>query len=239
MALELEGFWQLSKFDGDNEFIFNAVKIDTPQDKRALLDYVALRTKGIGPATVERIWQTYGEQWDSANLDMISGLANSVKQDFAEVVEQVNAEKDQTDAITFLMAHNCSMRVASLAWQKWEKQTIATVQSNPFVLAKLPRVGFLKVDLEIRRTFGIEDGDTRRIDACVLYCAEQLSFEIGTAIRTEYLARAVTRLIANAKIKPSVLRLQDDEQLMVIPPEHVAIFSDYKNEAKIWRALVK
>ena len=55
-ALTLDGKWEVSKFNGQPEFVFFHSKVYVPVDERALLRYACEMTPGFGPAMEERIW---------------------------------------------------------------------------------------------------------------------------------------------------------------------------------------
>ena len=61
MILKLTG--SKSVWNGMLQFNFTKVAHDVPVDPRSLLDYAAEMSKGVGPATCDRLWAEYGETW--------------------------------------------------------------------------------------------------------------------------------------------------------------------------------
>ena len=57
----LDGKWEVSKWNGSMEFVFFHASAYLPTDERSLLKYACEMTCGLGPSMEERIWEAKGE----------------------------------------------------------------------------------------------------------------------------------------------------------------------------------
>ena len=174
----LEGKWEVSKWNGSMEFSFFHASAYLPTDERAMLKYACEMTCGLGPTLEEKIWEAKGDNWrEVSEADGIRGLSPNKLCQLQSTIEMLNNHKEQTEAIAWLMSIGLTVKMAESAWDKWQKKTVTLVKEDCYILAKLPNYGFSDVDQHVRRHFGIERNDTRRVRSCLKYYLAQLTQE--------------------------------------------------------------
>lgn len=174
----LEGKWEVSKWNGSMEFSFFHASAYLPADERAMLKYACEMTCGLGPTLEEKIWEAKGDNWrEVSEADGIRGLSPNKLCQLQSTIEMLNNHKEQTEAIAWLMSIGLTVKMAESAWDKWQKKTVTLVKEDCYILAKLPNYGFSDVDQHVRRHFGIERNDTRRVRSCLKYYLAQLTQE--------------------------------------------------------------
>lgn len=174
----LEGKWEVSKWNGSMEFSFFHASAYLPTDERAMLKYACEMTCGLGPTLEEKIWEAKGDKWrEVSEADGIRGLSPNKLCQLQSTIEMLNNHKEQTEAIAWLMSIGLTVKMAESAWDKWQKKTVTLVKEDCYILAKLPNYGFSDVDQHVRRHFGIERNDTRRVRSCQEYYLAQLTQE--------------------------------------------------------------
>lgn len=174
----LEGKWEVSKWNGSMEFSFFHASAYLPTDERAMLKYACEMTCGLGPTLEEKIWEAKGDKWrEVSEADGIRGLSPNKLCQLQSTIVMLNNHKEQTEAIAWLMSIGLTVKMAESAWDKWQKKTVTLVKEDCYILAKLPNYGFSDVDQHVRRHFGIERNDTRRVRSCLKYYLAQLTQE--------------------------------------------------------------
>lgn len=193
--LEATGAWQVSKYNGRPEFAFNIVAPHVPTDERATLAYACELAKNCGPALAEALWEHCGAEWRDAPAGAVRGYTEERRENLLAAANSIAADGQRTRAITYLLSHNATLRMAEAAWDAWKAKTISMVESDPFVLATLPNFGFIDVDTRIRPAFGIGDDDPRRLRAACLYAVRNLAQE-STLIPWSNVASRMHELVA-------------------------------------------
>lgn len=233
--LKLTGRWVTYK--GEKQFKFSIATPDVPVHPRDQLRYVCERTRGVGPATEQAIWDAMGDNWrnvqsgDVPALDKGNKLAN-----FQEMVMTINREADKSQAIAWLVGHGSTVNMAIAAWEQWNVSTIGVVQQDCYRLADLPHYGFIHIDREIRKYFDITDDDPRRIRAVVLYAIKQLTESGSTAIEWPMLAECAAKHAGgfNTLIAEMVSKMFAEGALIGFPgTRRIALAEDFNNEKGI------
>ncbi|MEW6734758.1 MAG: ATP-dependent RecD-like DNA helicase [Acidobacteriota bacterium] len=124
--------------------------------------------KGIGPVTARRIVEQFG----LATLDVIDSepiRLTEVKGISAVRVERIKAawqeQKEIRNVMTFLTAHNISTHFAVKIFKHYGKDTIKTVESNPYQLARdVYGIGFKSAD-KIALNLGLARDSNERLRA--------------------------------------------------------------------------
>ena len=235
-ALQLEGTWKLSTFNGTDEFVFRTAMVDVPECRRALLTYAVSITEGMGEATAEKIWARYGENWPEAQDLDIKGLTAKARDCWRETLRRVAEQRDQAQAVAYLLDHGCTLNMAVAAWGRWGKTTISVTQADPFALAGLPRYGFIAVDNGIRQAFGIGDDDPRRAAAAVCYLLDENAKSGNTLAGRLWLEQRVAAIcpVAAAKRDSILSRLVADGRV-TLAGQWIARSQDWQNETAIWK----
>ena len=233
--LSLEGVWKNSDYNGEREFNFYFASLDIPDNPRSLLSYVASITKGIGDAKESEIWKIYGEKWaDDPMLCMMTGLSETIIDNWGKSLIKIDLERHKTSAISFLLANGCSARLSELGWQKWNIGTIGIVTKNCYELTKLDNCGFKTVDKNIRSYFGIGDEDKRRYIAAIYYVLDGSgrgdTVYSGDTLENELKVFGLLnfeQILADLIIDKSVILLVDEDM------EYFSSQNDHKHETVI------
>ena len=233
--LEIEGKWEVSKFDGKQEFNFRGCILSVPTDLRGLLHYAASLTKGIGPTREDQIWEYFGENWRERDISTIPGITEDITWAWGDALRRIDEQQNQTHAIAFLLGHGATLHMAAVAWEAWHDNTITTVTADPYALTDLPYYGFGAVDCGIRQTFGITDDDPRRVRASILYAINQFTGQGSTVITRMQLLEHLGRIIPDAlqQFDDELKNLIDSDKIVAIG-DMFCLASDYENENSIW-----
>lgn len=232
--LVLDG--EYATYRGERQFNFKSAMIDVPADPRAKLRYVCERTKGIGPIMENAIWAQCGENWTDIQPGQIPKMTDTVLQEFRVQIEALARDEQQVKVVTWLMSKGSTQAMAASAFAKWGKDTIGIVISNPYQLAELPHYGFAHVDKEIRKHFGIEDDDTRRIKACVIYSLRSLTDDGSTVVTWEDLFRQCCGMLGGKDdlITDCTSELFETGDLVGFKGSGcISLGGDYRNEKQI------
>ena len=237
-TLSLDGCWEVSKFNGQPEFVFFHAAVHVPTDERSLLRYACEMTPGFGPAMEERIWAERGENWRGVSLaDDIRGLTPDKLAALQKTIDFLNLNQERAKTVSWLVSIGLTLKMAEAAFAKWGASTVSRVEADPYILASLPNYGFSDADSHIRRHFKIERNDPRRIDAAIRHYLNQLSAE-DTAVSWDDLFAKVTAAIdSDPQLISDTTRAMFQSGRLVAFPRTMRISSlrDFTNEAAIYR----
>ena len=240
--LILDGQW--SAYRGQKEFKFQSAMPDIPIDPRDQLKYVCERTRGIGYAIEQAIWDAKGAEWRSVTDRDVKALGRGdLLARFQETIDLVEREAEKTQVIGWLMGHGATIKMATAAWDIWKKQTIGVVSTNPYRLTELPHYGFVHVDNGIRQSFGIGNDDPRRIRAGVIYALQQLTEHGSTAIDWSALRDVSVKHLNGIHLELIVTAIgemfQDGTLRGFKGTQRIALGLDYQNELEIFDYVAK
>jgi exodeoxyribonuclease V alpha subunit len=238
-SLILEGDW--TTYRGEREFSFKSAAINVPTDPRDMLRYVSERTPGMGPAMESTIWATLGAGWMKAQPGDVPRLSGKLMEEFRRNIELLATKGVEANTIATLMGKGCTMNMACAAWAMWGPETIGIVNSDPFRLAELANYGFRDVDTRVRQHFGIENNDTRRIRAGVVYCLRRLTDQGDTLVEWESLYTQAVGLLGghSGLISECTKELFENGTLKSFPEcRGVALAKDWAAEDMIWNEIV-
>lgn len=233
--LKLEGDY--SVYQGKREFKFKSAQLDLPTDSRGLLRYVCELASGVGEALEMQIWELKGEAWSEIEEGEVPRLKGKSYDNFIKAIEIAEGDRAKGETIAQLMSAGCTINMANAAYEKWEKNTMGVVSSDPYRLAELPKYGFGDVDNKIRYHFGIEDGDPRRIRAAVIYVLRQITQGGSTLVNWDELFSACIKHLDgfNDLILQSVSSMFKEGTLRGFKSSRaIALASDCRNETIIW-----
>ena len=238
-SLCLEGFHQISKFNGELEFIFNSAMLSIPENPRALLHYAVELTKGLGPVAESRIWELYGPDWQKSDLADVPHLTDESRFEWQNTLNRLKAQKEQTQAIAFLISKGATMNMACAAWNRWKESTVSIVTVDCYALAELPHYGFTDVDKGIRQNFGITDKDLRRVEAATLYVMNEISQTQGTLIDADEIIKELAKIIPDAQeiIGRAVTNLDKKNKIVIVDKDNFALIEDWRNESAVWEKI--
>ena len=169
--LKLAGAFKI--YAGCEQFAFTSAMPDVPDDPHALLLYVCSLAHGVGKALQDQIWATHGEQWQSmiaqGKTEGIDGCGPQRLAAIRTALAATERDKECAQITGRLMLLGATEKLAAKAWAKWELQTLAIVEADPYALTELDNVGFVQVDQSVAVALGIVGTDERRMRAGVLY----------------------------------------------------------------------
>lgn len=178
--LTLEGEW--TTYRGEKQFQFKSAALNIPVEPQAQLFYVCKRTPGFGEKLAQAVWDHYGADWRNLSPGAVNRVSDRLVAEFKNQLSVLDKDIEQTRAISFLMGKGCSQTMSDAAWERWKRETVGVVSEDCYHLAELPHFSFSHVDGDIRRNFGIENDDKRRIKAALIYSIRQLSASGSTVI---------------------------------------------------------
>jgi exodeoxyribonuclease V alpha subunit len=234
--LNLEGNWQVSKYNGTMEFSFMHSSVYLPRDERAMLKYACEMTLGFGPALEEKIWAAKGEDWRTVSeVDGVRGLSSDKLNAFQSTVQMLENQQERTAAISWLINIGLTVKMAESAYDKWNKNVTTKVTEDCYILARLPNYGFKDVDEHVRQHFEIGRNDPRRISACLKYYLGQLTQEHTVCSWNELYDKVSKAIDADPIEISNVCRELFNSQRFVAFPERgmIASAADHKNESLI------
>lgn len=236
--LRLRG--RFGMYQGKREFKFTSAALNMPTDPRSLLHYVCEMASGIGPAMETQIWETLGTNWADLKDTDVPRIKGARYESFRKALELVQQDQGKGQVIAGLLQAGATMNLATAAFQKWGEETLGVVQADPYRLAELPNYGFTHVDGDIRRYYGIEDADLRRIRAAVVYVLRQITSSGSTVVTWSELLNSCINALGGMSdlISQSVSDMFAEGTLKgFTQSQSIALAADYKNEFAIWRFL--
>lgn len=219
--------------NGELQFKFSRALHDAPTDPKALLDYVASLSKGVGPKTAEQIWKDYGADWQSHIEDMKPSVAGALRR----TLDALSANKARLELTVYCISIGGSPRIADAAWAKWGEDAAATIEANPYLLATLPGIGFKTVDTSIRKHFKIKDDDVRRAVAAIDYALHDLMEQSGDsvvsrdALYSQFHELKVSRAVASA----ALAQLIKAERIVYVDMDKVTTSTVKAHEGDLYR----
>jgi len=132
--------------------------------------------KGVGPVTAKRIVAKFGAQ----ALDIIETSPDELlavpglgAKTLAIIKSAWSDQSDVRNIMVFLQGHGISPTYATRIFKKYQDQSIAIVERNPFQLATdIWGIGFKSAD-RIAQNMGIAEDDQRRLEAGLVYVLNQ------------------------------------------------------------------
>ncbi len=235
--LTLKGDWTV--YNGTRQFKWQDATADIPVDERSMLRYACELTSGIGPKFEEAIWEMYGEKWRDIEAGKIKGLTMAKVDALHDTIQELETKAERSATIAFLLEHHLTLNMANAAFDKWGRNTVPTVRGNCYALCDLPNYGFRDIDADIRQTFGIADGDPRRVMAAIVYCMRLLTERGDTVVPwyllfgqlKEKLGRAVPDGFIVDNLQASVIA---GNIRYFVTTQMVSLAVDYAAEEVIW-----
>ena len=239
-ALTLDGEW--CAYKGEKQFAFKSARLNVPTHPRDQLHYVCARTPGLGPAMEDAIWTAFGANWQKAGEGSVARLSGKLYANFKLQIEALAEQAEQVKIVSALMSKGATMNMAQSAWEKWGVAALGVVNSDCYHLAELPGYGFRDVDRVIRRTYGIEDADPRRIRAAIVYTLRRITDRGDTVVAWQDLYAQSVALLGGYEdlISDCTGSLFEEGALKAFPKsEGVSLAADWKAENSIWNYIEK
>lgn len=206
-TLELTGEMGFNNKYGE-QFKIASARIVIPTDCESILRYLSSGLfKGVGEVTAFNIVDMFGEDTfkiiadEPAKLAKVAGV--SYKKAMA-IHETYTAYVEMQDTILYLQGLGISLNLALNIYKAYGKNTVNTVESNPYKLIEdIDGVGFYTAD-KIAESAGIDRDSLFRITAGIMYALKSAASNNGHT----YLPKAI--LISEAS---KLLALDPDSTL--------------------------
>ena len=182
---------ELYKFYGEGinhpkygfQFDVSSYEITKPDGKDSVITYLSSGIfSGVGKNTAKKIVNILGEDaldlivQDKSMLDRIPKLSMKKK---ALIYNTLKENENSRKSILELTNCGFSINDATEIYSIYKENTLKILEYNPYCMINVVKnITFPKID-EIRRNFDIDIDDARRIEACIIYCMSELSFETG------------------------------------------------------------
>jgi exodeoxyribonuclease V alpha subunit len=226
------GTWEVDPRHG-RQFVVQKHTYELPTNKASIERLIASGfLKGVGPVFAAKIVRRFGTQTFSIldnepeKLYTIEGLG---KRRAKRIIESWKERTQEQELFAILCDWGISQTMAMKILRLWGSEALATIQKNPYQLAKdIHGIGFQAADA-IAKRLGVADDAPTRIDAAIEYFLWELGNEGHTCLSVEaFLPLAEERLsLPAAVISPRLMAgFQNGEIVLFTPsPErglHVA-----------------
>ncbi len=179
--------------------------------------------KGVGPKIADRIVEKFGEQ----TLDIIENEPQKLRQvadigpkRTAQIKASWHEQKQIKEIMLFLHGHGISTNLAIKIYKTYGDESLRTVQTDPYQLARdIYGVGFKTAD-KIARTLGLPADHPSRIEAGLIFALNERTNDGHThtlrpeliqlaagllELTEELIAPGIERLIKDDRVKPEFL----------------------------------
>lgn len=219
-SVRCKGFWK-NDINYGFQFQVKEYEVERPSSEKGIKKYLSSGLiKGIGPAFAERIVDYYKLETltvidaDPESLLEINGIG-------AKRVERIKncwaEQKAIREVMVFLQSFGVSPTYAKKVFKTYGDKSIATVQNNPYQLARdIWGIGFKTAD-QTARQMGIQMAADIRIDSGVEYVLSELSNEGHTCYPVDkFLEKAQELLSVEAHLIDARLEAILTEDRVVI-----------------------
>jgi len=173
--VRLSGRWGRHPSHGA-QFEFELLEVLTPRDEAGLIRYLSSKVfEGVGKTTAERIVAKLGVEAldkiraDPKVLEGVKGLRRDTAQTLAtQLVDQ--AQLHTTHA--FLARHGIGPLTAQAVIQRLGPACEEQIQANPYVLMRVPTVGFATAD-KVALALGTAEDAPMRLRAVMLHALDR------------------------------------------------------------------
>lgn len=154
-----------------------------PEGKDGIIQFLASGLfKGVGEKLASRIVDKLGEDALEKILDSREVLYDvpKLKKDKADMIYNTLVKYEESHStIVYLTDLGFNMKDSLAIYNFYRANTMNILNHNPYkIVEDLKEVNFLKLD-EISKKLSIDELDERRIEACIIYLMQELSFENG------------------------------------------------------------
>lgn len=200
---------------------------EKPSSEEAIVAYLSSpRFKGIGKKSAQAVVDHLGIHCidrileDESVLDIIPELNSKKRQQLITVLDK---EQGMQKIIITLNDFGLSNQLAYKVYQRFEGNTLSTIQKNPYILIEeIEGIGFNRADA-IAEEMGIEGDSPERIKAGVLYTLEEQTMKSGdTFVDAEYLLKHTIEILEKSrpflidpdKVAEVVIELVEDQSVI-------------------------
>ncbi len=182
--------------------------------------------KGVGPGLADRIVNYFGAE----TLDIIEEQPQRLREvpDIGpkrtkKIAQAWEEQRQVKEIMLFLHSHGISTNLAVKIYKTYGDESLATVQANPYQLARdIYGVGFKTAD-KIAQDLGLPHDHPSRVEAGIVYALNEMSGDGHVyAPQDELTLRAVDLLEVPPDLIPSALdRLAQDDR---VRPDLIPLF---------------
>ena len=217
-SVALTGRWSVHPTHG-RQFTVESLRTVLPATVAGIEKYLGSGLiKGVGPVTAKRIVRHFGVE----TLDVIEQTperlieAPGVGRKRVQLITQAWREQMAIkEVMLFLQSHGVTTSLATKIYKQYGDDAIATVQHDPYRLARdIFGIGFLTAD-RIAQSLGLAPDAPQRVAAGVAYALSQASDEGHVFLPTGELVKQATELlnVSPEQAALGILRLQADDQV--------------------------
>lgn len=218
-TIEFEGEYVTHKVYGEQIKFETYIKV-LPKDENTLINYIADNIKGVGRKIAERIVNEFKDEtidvirYNPSKLEQIKGL-NSEKIIFMS--DFFNDEWEKWNVVKFLGDFNISVVLANKIYLALGKDTIKTVNENPYSLLDFVKTIDFKLIDNIALELGIEKNSYSRIDSGILYLIGKITEFGHTCVEEEnFVKYCVKNLeVGEDEIRNGIVRLKLSEKIFI------------------------
>ncbi|MCC5909571.1 MAG: ATP-dependent RecD-like DNA helicase [Clostridiaceae bacterium] len=170
-----------------------------PSSEEGIINYLSSGIiTGIGKKMAKRIVEHFGKdamdiiEYHPHRLTEVPGIGKSKAETIAEAFQD---QRELREIILFLSQYAISPNYAVKIYKKYGKETISTIQENPYRLAEdITGIGFIIAD-RIAKAMGIDPNSKYRIYAGTKYMLNTFSLEGHTYAPKNLLVERTAELI--------------------------------------------
>lgn len=160
-----------------------------PTDEEAIIRYLSSSMfPKVGPKAAEKVIEALGLdclkmiQQDNSVLNRVN-----IKEPLKEAIIKGLVYSTRLDeAIKLFVGHGIEMKYLIKMDSTYGDKLVETVLNNPYVMVRdIDGIGFKTCD-RIAASLGIEQHDSRRIEALIVYSASQICYQTQDTYTTEY-----------------------------------------------------
>ena len=178
---QFTGTWEMSKYGRELcvSYYVEDIEAGAPTGEKGIIKYLSSsRFEGIGKKTAKKIYERFGKK----SIDVVLNHPEKLREAgiSSKIVDRLskaaNGKKSLAELNTFLASHGMSARMCSTVIDELGPDCLSAIRDNPYVLTKVPGIGFLKADV-FARSMGIKADASCRLRAGVIYALDNASGE--------------------------------------------------------------
>lgn len=219
-------------YHGERVFRFDRAEQDVPVDPRALLDYAAKLSKGVGPRTAEKVWEQYGADWQKH----LEEMPPSVSIPLGKTVSVLFSNRRRLDLTMFCIQNGGTPSIAEKAWGAWGESAIAVITDNPWALARLDGIGFKTADAIAEKLGANKAGQRRAIAAIDFIVSDMMSSSGDSIVRRDDVYRSIQEFgVSREAASISIAKLVRDGRIQFVGMDSVTTSKVVDEEGDIVR----
>lgn len=199
--VDARGRWQVDARHG-RQFKAAQLRVTAPETDEGIEKYLGSGLiKGIGPRYAARLVKKFGKgvfdviDHRSAELEKVEGIGPTRRR---KIKEAWNEQRTVREIMTFLFSHGVTTTRAFRIYKTYGERAVATVQHDPYCLARDIRgIGFQTAD-RIAESMGVERDSDLRARAGVEHVLQELTSEGHCAYPRNDLVEAAEKMLGTS-----------------------------------------